>query len=321
MARADLIIKLVEAATESNDSLMEQTVTALIAEERAKQHHILADRLEKSLAKPRRTKKPPRAVRSTAAPEVLLEVAPERALKEIVLRPAARAQCEELIEEQSRADLLRSHNLDPRHRALFVGPPGNGKTSLAEALAFELAVPLFVIRYETIIGSYLGETAVALERAFDFVRSRPCVLFFDEFDTIGKERADAQETGEIKRVVSSLLLQIDRVPSWVVVVSATNHGELLDRATWRRFQLRIELPPPTRSQVTEWFEQFSDSLDLDLGYAARTLANKLHGLSFAELEEFCSDIRRRAILDAPDTHGPHIVKQRLAHWQSRATAD
>ena len=133
----------------------------------------------------------------------------------------------ELIEEHRRADLLRAHNLEPRHRVLLTGPPGNGKTSFAEALATELAVPLLSVRYESLIASYLGETAVRFSRLFDQVRVRRCVLFFDEFDVVGKERGDVHETGEIKRVVSSLLLQIDALPSHVVAVSATNHPELL----------------------------------------------------------------------------------------------
>src|SRR6185436_19787896 len=109
-------------------------------------------------------------------------------------------------------------------------------------LAGALIVPLYAVRYDGVVGSYLGETAQRLRRLFAFARTRQCVLFFDEFDTLGKERADEHETGEIKRVVSSLLLQIDDLPSHVVVVTATNHAEILDRAVWRRFQIRLNLP-------------------------------------------------------------------------------
>ena len=155
----------------------------------------------------------------------------------------------QLIEEQQRASLLRSHSFEPRHRVLLVGPPGNGKTSLAEAIAESLAVPLFIVRYEAMIGSFLGETAGRLKRVFDYARTTPCVLFFDEFDAVGKERGDTHETGEIKRVVTSLLMQIDELPSYVVVIAATNHAELLDRAVWRRFELRLSLPAPTEKQL------------------------------------------------------------------------
>lgn len=116
-----------------------------------------------------------------------------------------------------------------------------------------------------VIGSFLGETSSRLKRLFDFVRTHQCVLFFDEFDTLGKERGDTHETGEIKRVVSSLLLQIDALPSHVVVITATNHAELLDRAVWRRFQLRLEMPAPTLAQKEDWFRRLQEKLEVPLG--------------------------------------------------------
>lgn len=143
------------------------------------------------------------------------------------------------------------------------------------------------------------------------------MLFSDEFDTIGKERGDEHETGEIKRVVSSLLLQVDDLPTHVVVVTATNHPELLDRAVWRRFQLRLELPPPTREQTREFFEKIAGRIDIPLGYSARTLADKLHGVSFSELEDFVADVARRYVLSLPDANAKKIVSERLRQWEKR----
>lgn len=174
-------------------------------------------------------------------------------------------------------------------------------------------LPLYVIRYEGVVSSFLGETASRLDNAFEFVRTRRCVLFFDELDTIAKERADEHETGEIKRVVSTLLLQIDRLPPHVILVGATNHDELLDRAAWRRFQIRTELNPPTRAQATRFLERLAQRFGGDLGYAPRTLADRLAGSSFAELEEFAMDVRRRAILELPDANMRKIVKGRLEY--------
>lgn len=136
-------------------------------------------------------------------------------------------------------------------------------------------------------------------------------MFFDELDTIAKERSDEHETGEIKRVVSTLLLQIDRLPAHVVLVGATNHSELLDRAAWRRFQIRAELGAPSRAQATRFLERLAARLGGDLGYAPRTLADKLAWMSFAELEEFALDVRRRAILELPDANLRRIVQERL----------
>jgi AAA+ superfamily predicted ATPase len=222
-----------------------------------------------------------------------------------------------LVEEQHRADLLRSHGIEPRNRILLVGEPGNGKTSLAEALAGELAVPLLVVRYEAIVGSYLGETAVRLARLFDRVRARRCVLFFDEFDAIGKERGDKHETGEIKRVVSSLLLNVDALPSYVVTVAATNHPELLDRAIWRRFQLRLELPKPTAREIKEWLARFEAALGTNLGLQAKVVADRLKGLSYAELDELCTDMQRRIVLAGPAPDLKKVVSSRLAQWRLR----
>jgi AAA+ superfamily predicted ATPase len=202
---------------------------------------------------------------------------------------------------------------------LVAGPPGNGKTSLAEALASELAVPLLVVRYESVIASYLGETAIRLSRLFDQVRTQRCVLFFDEFDVVGKERGDMHETGEVKRVVSSLLLQVDALPSYVVVVAATNHPELLDRAVWRRFQLRLRLPPPTPAQIQEWLRRFEDRLGVKLGAAASVIGKRLRGLSFAEVEQFGVDIQRRYVLSLPNVDIKSIVEARLQQWEQRFT--
>jgi SpoVK/Ycf46/Vps4 family AAA+-type ATPase len=227
------------------------------------------------------------------------------------------AQVKELVEEQHRAELLHAHNLSPRNRILLAGPPGNGKTTLAEALAYELMYPLIAIRYETLVGSYLGETANRLKQVLDYARTIRCVLLFDEFETLGKERGDTHETGEIKRVVSSLLLQMDELPDYVVVVAASNHPELLDRAVWRRFQLRIELPNPTREQLSYFIETISKRTQTNLGYASETLAKHLLGSNFSDVEEFCLGVVRRAVLDKKTDDAKCITKLKLEQWKTR----
>jgi len=221
------------------------------------------------------------------------------------------AAINEVIEEHQRSELLRSHGLEPRNRILLEGPPGNGKTTVAEAMAAELMVPFYAVRYEGVVSSFLGETTSRLDHVFEFARTRRCVLFFDEFDTIAKERADEHETGEIKRVVSTLLLQIDRLPSHVVAICATNHGELLDRAAWRRFQLRLTLETPSRTLATEFLEKLRIRLGGSLGLAPRTLADKLSGASYAEIEEFALDVMRRYVLTLPGGRLEDVVRARL----------
>lgn len=313
MARNDLLINLVRAGAQGDQLGFRRTVEAMVAEERERQHHVVADRLAEFLHEQQW-----RLADTDAHSGAVTEITPHRALETLFLPDGLRSACLELVEEQQRADVLRSHSVEPRNRVLLAGPPGNGKTSLAEAIAGELNVSLLAVRYEAVVASYLGETAVRLSRLFDQVRTRRCVLFFDEFDAIGKERGDEHETGEIKRVVSSLLLNIDALPSYVVVVVATNHPELLDRAVWRRFQLRLALPPPRSRQVVEYLARFQTELGSHLGLSLKQVSDSLRDASFAELEEFCEDVRRRVILAGPAAKVASIVRTRLAQWKERS---
>lgn len=318
MPRADLLVDLVKAGSQGDRGSFVRLVESMAAEERAKNHLLLADRLVQGLNLNGNSRKPiGLVVPNEKAAELLHEMIPRRSLDSLVLPKAVRMACEELVEEHHRADLLRTYNLEPRHRVLLAGPPGNGKTTLAEALADALMVPLFIVRYEAVIGSFLGETSQRLRRVFEHVADRRCVLFFDEFDTLGKERGDTHETGEIKRVVSTLLMQIDALPSHAVTVVASNHPELLDRAVWRRFQLRLELPSPTQAMLEEWFRRFQDRLDKPLGWSPRSLAIRLKGSSFAEAEQFAEDVLRRHVLALPDSNLKQIVQTRLDAWQQR----
>ena len=320
MARSDLLVSLVRAGAAGDSRELATTVETIIAEERARQHNILADRLERALRSNGNGRLGAHTAPGSAnrARDYLLETPPRKRLEDLVLPEVCERACRELIEEQHRASLLRSHSLEPRHRVLLVGPPGNGKTSLAEAIAEALAVQFFVVRYDAIIGSFLGETASRLRRVFDYAQTTPCVLFFDEFDAVGKERGDVNETGEIKRVVTSLLMQVDALPSYTVVVAASNHSELLDRAVWRRFQFRLELPAPTQAQVARYFERFAMDLGEPLGIGPNTIAKSLGKISFAEAEEFCNGVRRRLALSTGEGSLKIIVAEALKLWKARA---
>lgn len=323
MARADLLVRLVQSGLRGDKVTFRKVVEAIIAEERAKQHRVLADRLEDALKVmpfDRSTSPNGGTMMEPRSANLFHEVFPQKQLAELILPPEVTQLAEGVIQEQHRVDLLRSYNLEPRNRILLVGPPGNGKTTLAEAIAEALAVPLLVVRYESVVGTYLGETANRLKKLFEYASTRKCVLFFDEFETLGKERGDVHETGEIKRVVSSLLMQIDTLPSHVLVIGATNHPELLDRAVWRRFQIRMNLPSPTRSRLTTWFENFEQRIAVPLGYAPETLAKRLLGSNFAEVEEFGTTVFREYVLAQPDANMKKIVTHALGLWAARSVS-
>jgi len=319
MARADILISMVRSASHGDMVSFRKAVESLVAEERSKKHNILAERLALSLNNS--VNKNTAVYPNGETGDLVFEINPQKRFDDLIINEQTLKICQELIEEQNRADLLRSYGLEPRSRILLVGPPGNGKTSLAEALATHLMYPLLVIRYENLIGRYLGETASRLQKVFSYVKTRNCVLFFDEFDTIGKERGDTKETGEIKRVVSSLLLQMDSLPSYVVVITASNHPELLDRAVWRRFQLRLELKPPDVKQVECFIELFIKRTGMNFNYSPKNLSQKLFGYSFSEVEEFCTDVVRQAVLTNKQDNARNIVSLKLKQWQSKFGAN
>jgi len=319
MAKSDLILSLVRAGVAGDKSMLRSTVEALMADERAKSHHTLADRLQQALQAVSVT--PPALTNAQPVQgngrDTILELTPRVRFEDLVLTLPARAEGKQLVEEHVRADVLRAHGYEPRHKVLLSGPPGNGKTSYAEAVAEALALPFFVVRYDALIGSYLGETNTRLRKLFDYVRTQPCVLFFDEFDSIGKERGDTHETGEIKRVVSFLLMQIDQLPSYVLTIAATNHAELLDRAVWRRFQLRLAFPAPQKNEIAAFLHKIIESWPDKPKVLALTLADRLGAMSYAEARDFCQNVRRRHILGLGEIDIDFVIKTELDLWVTR----
>lgn len=314
------MLTLVRAGVAGDNGLLRATVEALAADERAKKHHALADKLSKLIEEKSYHHPSANGATATGMPpgrDFIVETTPQRTLNDLILTEIVRDQANNLVEEQYRADLLRSHGLQPRHRILLSGPPGNGKTALAEAIAEALAVPFLVVRYDALIGSYLGETTQRLRKLFDYVRTTPCVLLFDEFDAIGKERGDVHETGEIKRVVSSLLLQIDALPSYVVLVVATNHAELLDRAVWRRFQLRLSMLAPTKKALAQFLASAFNRMDGTSKSDTAAVAAALYPVSYAEATEFLIDLRRRHVLSLGEKRFAEIIQQQLPLWVAR----
>ncbi len=196
-------------------------------------------------------------------------------------------------------------------------PPGNGKTSVAAALAHALDLPFVVPQYTSLYDSYLGKTAQHLKQVCEYAAARACVLFFDELEALGSERGNDQDVGEVRRILIALLLQIDELPHDVVIVTASNHPELLDRAVWRRFQLRLELPAPTCAQVAGWLDNLSHRHSCVLGEDAATLAKRLTGVSFAEVEEFGWSLWRRQVLSTGPETPAEIADACLRQWAQR----
>lgn len=324
MSKADDVRLIVRYALEGDDEKVRAGVKLLAAHEREAGHSGVASGFEELLRrKPVRTVPPMSGGTVVVSDEdrgLVVERTPARTLDELVLPAAVRTGCEELVEEQRAAELLREHDLEPRNRMLLVGPPGNGKTSLAEAVAAALGRPLLVASYESLISSRLGATSAKLGKIFDIAATRACVLFLDEIDALGKDRGDGDlDVAEMKRVVNTLLLRMDSVPSYVVVIAATNLAERLDRAAWRRFQFRLELPAPGRAEVEAWLAAYARRSGFDFGVPLSEVARALDGRNFAEVEEFARTVRRRYVLDCGGEGGAEqVVRARLSMLADRA---
>ncbi len=219
-----------------------------------------------------------------------------RTLATLTLPPKLEVQIRDLLREVGQWHELDREGLPRRQRILLHGPPGCGKTSIASALAKEIGVPLATVRVDSIMSSYLGETAGNLRRVFDYAESERVVLLFDEFDAVGKERGDPSDHGELRRVVNAVLQMMESYVGPSLLVAATNHPGALDSAVWRRFDEVLEVPMPTIAQLQRVMSRIltghTDS-SIDLHHVAA----ELKGLPHAAAEKVAFDARRRALLD------------------------
>lgn len=187
------------------------------------------------------------------------------------------------------------HGVSTPMTLLVYGPPGCGKNRLAREISRSLGLKLYMARLDGVISSYLGSTAKNIRSIFDFVDGTPCVLFLDEFDAIAKLRDDAQELGELKRVVNSFLQNLDSIGMQCVVIAATNHHQLLDAAVWRRFGYRLEFKFPTTELRTRMWTEFLDTVKMS-DHEVEILSDLSEGFSGADIREVCLRLRRQAIV-------------------------
>jgi SpoVK/Ycf46/Vps4 family AAA+-type ATPase len=259
MANGKILRQLIKAGASGDSDAFRCASEAVIKDERQKQHHLLANDLEQILygehLKPVMTNgrsdlPAPPTDKERGLPLLDIRQA-HRPLEEMVLPEAEFTAVEELLEEHRRADVLQSYGMKPAGKIIFHGPPGCGKTLAAEVIAFELELPLAIVRLDALVSSFLGETAANLRKVFDFISEHQMVVLFDEFDAIGKERSDAAEHGELRRVVNAVLQMMDAYHGKSLILAATNHEHILDSAIWRRFDESIDFPLPNAQQIQQ----------------------------------------------------------------------
>lgn len=257
MASGKILRQLFKAGAGGDSVAFRQASEAIIREERQKQHHLLANDLEQilygfgnrlpSIATKALAERVP--VDQERGLPLLSIREPGRGFEEVVFDVRNQEVIEDVLEQHNRADVLKSYGLRPVDKILFYGVPGCGKTLSAEVIATELSLPLALIRIDSVVSSYLGETAANLRKVFDFINSTPMVALFDEFDAIGKERSDSSDHGELKRVVNAVLQMLDAYQGKSLIIAATNHEGMLDSAIWRRFEEVLLFTLPNREQL------------------------------------------------------------------------
>jgi len=218
-------------------------------------------------------------------------------LVDLVLDTVVFARLQRLLKEQRHMDKLRSHDLRPRQSLLLTGPPGCGKTLTASAIAGELSLPLFIVRLEALITRFLGETANKLRLIFEAVERTRAVYLFDEFDSIGTARGSEQDVGEMRRILNSFLVFVERHRGSSLLIAATNHGHLLDKALFRRFDDVIEMGLPTRALAEKTFRQRLSSIREAHEIDFHKIAEAAEGLSYAEITRICEEAIKHILLE------------------------
>jgi SpoVK/Ycf46/Vps4 family AAA+-type ATPase len=194
------------------------------------------------------------------------------------------------------ADKLNSLGLGVSNTLLLYGPPGCGKTKCAYLIAKELQLPLVIARLDSLISSYLGTTSKNIRMLFEFAQKIPCVLFLDEFDAIAKARDDSNELGELKRVVNSLLQNVDAMSGDSLLLAATNHERLLDVAVWRRFDYKLKIELPDTDAIIKMIDLFTNDLKKITQKEKKEMATVFLGLSGADIEEIIIKTLRNVVI-------------------------
>lgn len=215
---------------------------------------------------------------------------------DVILSNENRENIDTFILSYKNADRLNSIGIGVANTLLLYGPPGCGKTQCAYLIARELCLPLIIARLDSLISSYLGTTAKNIRALFEFAQKMPCVLFLDEFDAIAKARDDSNELGELKRVVNSLLQNVDAMSKDSLLIAATNHDKLLDSAVWRRFEYKLEIGLPDTNAIIEMIDLFTKKAHNLNAKEKIELATALTGLSGANIEEVLVKAIRRSVI-------------------------
>tara|TARA_R110001599_G_scaffold353591_1_gene594159 strand:+ start:52382 stop:53365 length:984 start_codon:yes stop_codon:yes gene_type:complete len=305
MATAEQIKALLKSHADRDDQRFYSIALQVAAKEARQGHHKLAGDIKSMIERSQKGLKNTGLAVAKPTPLVqqpkgdlkgLLELTHSTVRSsELVLSSEISERLEQVLLEQRQKDRLTQYGLFPRRKLLFTGSPGTGKTMSAAVLATELKLPLYTIVLDSLITRFMGETAAKLRLIFDHIKQTRAVYLFDEFDAIGTQRGAQNDVGEIRRVLNSFLLFVEQDASESIIVAATNHPELLDKALYRRFDDIIQFEKPGKDQIRKLIENRLAVFDTD-ALAWADITEAADGLSSAEITRACEDAAKEAVL-------------------------
>lgn len=234
---------------------------------------------------------------STAHGSLLKAISPEKTIEQPIWEENIVREINQIVAERNAMDLLLRKELRPTRSMIFKGPPGVGKTMTAKWLAQELNLPFYMLDLTTVMSSYLGKTGSNLRRAIDYAKSEPCLLLLDEVDAIAKRRDDEGDVGELKRLVTVMLQELEDWPDQGILVAATNHSDLVDPALWRRFDIVLEFGAPSASHISECIRRYLGDDASDLSDMTGVLELALKDKSYSDIERTVMQLRRFYAID------------------------
>lgn len=303
MPTANQIKSLLQSHTAGDDERFYAVALQVAAAEARRGHQKLAEEL-RELVKTSRRKLEQSSQKGNvvnfAAPmgeaaDILEPVSAHLKIADLVLAKSLEERIQRIVSEQKNLSRIKENNLRPRQKLLFTGPPGCGKTATASALAAELGLPLFVVRLDSLLSRYLGESLAKLRLVFEAAEATRAVFLFDEFDSIGFTRETPNDVGEMRRVLNAFLVFIERLRGNSIVIAATNYGERLDKALFRRFDDLVEFGLPASAQIREVVKRLLRNVDKErLAWSRIDQAAK--GLSYAEITRACEEAIKEVLI-------------------------
>lgn len=329
MAAADQIKSLIKSFGDGDENSFFSTALQIAATEARQGHTTFAQEL-KGLIDRARKERSLDVIQNKAIPlnvhkrdlQELIEVfQPKINLNNMVLDDATKASIDKILNEQEKWQILKQHNLEPKRKLLLTGPPGTGKTMTAQAIAGELGLSVYIIRLDGLISKYLGESIAKLRLIFDAMVDHRAVYLFDEFDSIGAHRNQQHDVGEIKRVLNSFLINIEKDTSNSIIIAATNLPESLDVALFRRFDDILKYPLPDLEHISAIIKKRTNKFKFDKKVDYRSLAKISEGLNYSEIVKAVEETVKEMILSHSTTLQLTHLKQNLmkrnnSTWQT-----